>query len=154
MESARLNRAAVLGGTAAWAVALGLPADAAEPAGATVSAKAALERLEEGNERFVSGHLNNVSNLVERRTALAGGQSPYATILTCSDSRTPPELIFDANVGRYSSCASPQLMTHVAGTVEFALEAIASNLLLVGARKLRHGSRPRHIGRRVPRRRI
>ncbi len=133
MESARLNRAALLGGAAAWAVALGLPADAAEPAGATVSAKAALERLEEGNERFVSGHLNNVSNLVERRTALAGGQSPYATILTCSDSRTPPELIFDANVGELFvvRIAGNYITDDSLGTIEYGFGSLASNLLLV-----------------------
>jgi carbonic anhydrase len=133
MESARLNRAALLGGAAAWAVALGLPADAAAPAGATVSAGDALERLEEGNERFVSGRLKNVSNIEERRVALAGGQSPYATILACSDSRTPPELIFDANVGELFvvRIAGNYVTDDSLGTIEYGFGNLGSNLLLV-----------------------
>ncbi len=133
MESARLNRAALLGGAAAWAIALGLPADAAEPASVTVPAKAALERLKEGNERFVSGHLDNVSNLVARRVALAAGQNPWATILTCSDSRTSPELIFDANVGDLfvTRIAGNYVTDDGLGTIEYGFEHLGSNLLLV-----------------------
>ena len=87
-----LDRAAFLRGAVAVAFATA-PAYGAEPAGTGVPADAAFARLAAGNRRFVSGALENRSNLDERRTALAGGQSPYATVLTCSDSRTPAETI-------------------------------------------------------------
>src|SRR5215213_10335109 len=57
---------------------------------ASFTAADALERLKAGNERFLAG-----TALAD----LARGQNPYATILSCSDSRVPPELIFDAGFG-------------------------------------------------------
>jgi carbonic anhydrase len=63
------------------------------------SADEALARLIEGNERFIRGQARfpTVQNDVLRE--LEKGQQPYATILGCSDSRVPPELIFDAGLG-------------------------------------------------------
>ncbi|MBD3157996.1 MAG: carbonic anhydrase [Candidatus Lokiarchaeota archaeon] len=58
----------------------------------------ALERLRNGNKRFIEGDLEcNIGE--ERRLELKGGQSPFATILGCSDSRVPIELIFDQGLG-------------------------------------------------------
>ena len=60
------------------------------------TADEALRRLKAGNERFLRGEARFPTVRKETLADLASGQSPYATILGCSDSRVPPELIFDA----------------------------------------------------------
>ena len=62
-------------------------------------AKASIQKLMDGNERFVSGELEHPNLSKQYREELAGGQSPYAVIVGCSDSRVPPELVFDAGPG-------------------------------------------------------
>lgn len=60
----------------------------------------ALKTLKDGNERFVSGAMKNPNKDQARRTLTAsGGQHPYATILGCSDSRAPAEVLFDCGIG-------------------------------------------------------
>src|SRR4030067_3693685 len=67
--------------------------------GAGVSADEALKMLIDGNARFVSGK-QEVKNLGdERRKELAKGQHPFATIISCSDSRVPPEHVFNQGLG-------------------------------------------------------
>ena len=63
-----------------------------------VSPDAALARLTAGNKRFVAGTSDHRMH-ASRREALAAGQAPYAMILSCSDSRVPPEVIFDQTLG-------------------------------------------------------
>jgi carbonic anhydrase len=58
-----------------------------------------LQRLKEGNERFVSDKLNNQFQNSQRRREIVDGQSPFAVILTCADSRVVPEIIFDTGLG-------------------------------------------------------
>ncbi|HET9190889.1 MAG TPA: carbonic anhydrase, partial [Rudaea sp.] len=61
-----------------------------------ISASQALERLREGNRRFVADDCNGGQQAGKnRRRELAAGQEPFATILGCSDSRVPAEIIFD-----------------------------------------------------------
>ena len=67
----------------------------------------ALQRLVAGNVRFAQGAARFPTIRKDILTQLAGGQEPFATILGCSDSRVPPELIFDAGIGPCSSCALP-----------------------------------------------
>jgi carbonic anhydrase len=64
-----------------------------------VSADEALARLMAGNARFLRGEPRNSHTPKEVLADLAEGQRPYATILGCSDSRVPPELVFDAGFG-------------------------------------------------------
>ena len=64
-----------------------------------ISADEALQRLIDGNERFRRGAVRSPTTQKEILARLAHGQEPYATILGCSDSRVPPELIFDAGLG-------------------------------------------------------
>ncbi len=71
-------------------------AAAHEPA---VSAEQALKLLLEGNQRFVAGKLEHPNQTPARRAELAKGQQPFAAVLACSDSRTPPEIIFDRGLG-------------------------------------------------------
>ena len=65
----------------------------------TISPDEALERLKAGNERFLTGIAKFPTIQKEILADLVKGQNPYATILCCSDSRVPPELIFDAGLG-------------------------------------------------------
>ena len=63
------------------------------------TADEALARLEAGNLRFVRGEARFPTVQKEVLAELTRGQQPYATILGCSDSRVPPELVFDAGFG-------------------------------------------------------
>jgi hypothetical protein len=65
----------------------------------SISADEAMQRLIEGNNRFLQGSARFPIVCKETLADLARGQQPYATILGCSDSRVPPELIFDADFG-------------------------------------------------------
>lgn len=72
----------------------------ATPSSETVNAAAALNMLKEGNERWASDSEQNPSTEPQRRQDLAAnGQHPFATVLTCSDSRLPLERLFDRGVG-------------------------------------------------------
>jgi carbonic anhydrase len=64
-----------------------------------VGASDALARLMEGNARFVRGERRYTGESLETLSELVKGQHPFATILGCSDSRVPPELIFDVRFG-------------------------------------------------------
>jgi len=66
---------------------------------ATMPANQALKLLLEGNQRFVAGKLEHPNQTPDRRTEVAKGQHPFASVLACSDSRTPPEIIFDRGLG-------------------------------------------------------
>lgn len=65
----------------------------------TISAEQALHLLLEGNQRFVAGKLEHPNQTPARRAELAKVQHPFAAVLACSDSRTPPEIIFDRGLG-------------------------------------------------------
>jgi len=67
-----------------------------EPA---IGAEQALKLLLEGNQRFVAGKLERPNQMPVRRAEVAKGQHPFAAVLACSDSRTPPEIIFDRGLG-------------------------------------------------------
>src|SRR3974390_1772817 len=66
---------------------------------AQISAAEALQRLKDGNRRFLRGELHFPSVPQELLAELAKDQRPYAMILGCADSRVPPELIFGAGFG-------------------------------------------------------
>ncbi|MDN3509609.1 MAG: carbonic anhydrase [Candidatus Neptunochlamydia sp.] len=61
----------------------------------------AFKRLKQGNHRFATGKLLHPDRTQERRFSLREGQSPYAVIVTCSDSRVVPEIIFDEGLGDF-----------------------------------------------------
>ena len=93
----------------------------------------ALARLVAGNERFVRGEARFPTVQKEILAALAKGQRPYATILGCSDSRVPPELIFDAGFGELfivrvaGNVISPEVM----GTLQYAGVHLRTPLFVV-----------------------
>jgi carbonic anhydrase len=88
----------------------------------TVSADEALQRLKAGNERFLAGTARFPTVQKEILADLATGQHPYATILSCSDSRVPPELIFDAGFGELFivRVAGNVLSPEIAGSLQYA----------------------------------
>jgi carbonic anhydrase len=75
------------------------PAGHADAAG-EMNAERAMQLLKQGNARFVAGKLNNPNTDIARRAETAAkGQKPFATLISCSDSRVPVELVFDRGIG-------------------------------------------------------
>jgi len=97
-------------------------APAARASSQPVSAVQALERLKAGNARFVAGRARFPTVQKEVLAELAKGQQPYATILGCSDSRVPPELVFDAGFGELFvvRVAGNVLGRSILGTLQYA----------------------------------
>jgi len=97
------------------------------------SAKAGLRRLIEGNERFMRGQAHFPTVSKETLADLAKGQQPYATILGCSDSRVPPELIFDADFGELFivRVAGNVISPEVRGSLQYAFELLRTSLFVV-----------------------
>jgi carbonic anhydrase len=97
------------------------------------SADEAIQRLIDGNERFLHGKAHWPGLTRETLAELAQGQHPFATILGCSDSRVPPELIFDAGLGELFvvRVAGNVLSPEVAGSVQYAGSHLMTPLLVV-----------------------
>lgn len=92
-----------------------------------------LNRLLEGNTRFMKGNLLHPNRTLERRKGTASGQEPFAVIVSCSDSRVSPEIIFDEGIG---DLFVVRLAGNVIGpiakeSIEFAVNALHSSILLV-----------------------
>ncbi|HMG33748.1 MAG TPA: carbonic anhydrase [Blastocatellia bacterium] len=98
-----------------------------------VSPDQALERLVAGNERFVRGEGTTRQVLRETLADLARGQRPFATILGCSDSRVPPELVFDAGPGELFviRVAGNVFSPEVAGSLQYAGSHLHTPLFVV-----------------------
>jgi carbonic anhydrase len=86
------------------------------------TAEQALARLISGNKRFVRGQARFPTVKKEILAGLAKAQSPYATIVGCSDSRVPPELVFDAGFGELFivRVAGNVISPEVIGTLQYA----------------------------------
>src|SRR5436189_3593271 len=94
----------------------------AAPSGPSYTADETLARLVAGNERFLRGEARFPTVQKEVLADLAKGQQPYATILGCSDSRVPPELVFDAGFGELFvvRVAGNVLGSAILGTLQYA----------------------------------
>jgi carbonic anhydrase len=99
----------------------------------TILADEALRRLKEGNGRFVAGTARFPSMQRDILVDLTKGQHPYATILSCSDSRVPPELIFDAGLGYLFviRVAGNIMSPEVAGSLQYAGRHLRTPLFVV-----------------------
>jgi carbonic anhydrase len=97
------------------------------------SPEAALQRLLDGNARYVAGHAEHPNQSVARRVEVASGQSPFAVIVTCSDSRVAPEFYFDQGLGDLFVVrdAGNTLNDHVIGSIEYAVEHLHASIVLV-----------------------
>jgi carbonic anhydrase len=102
----------------------------AEP---TLSADEVLLRLKAGNARFIAGTARFPTVQKEILADLAKGQRPYATILAYSDSRVPPELIFDAGFGELFivRVAGNVVSPEVAGSLQYAGRHLCTPLFVV-----------------------
>ncbi len=99
-----------------------------------IPAKEALERLQRGNGRFVSGiRGSGAATGPPRRRQLAGGQQPFAVILGCADSRVPPEILFDQGLGDLFviRVAGNVVTRAVLGSIEFAAAKLGTRLVVV-----------------------
>src|SRR6201993_4266326 len=97
-----------------------------------LSPKAALEELEEGNERYVDG-VTRRHDFKHEREALASGQNPYAAILSCADSGIAPEYAFDSGRGDLFVCrvAGNFANDESVASLEYAVAVLATPLILV-----------------------
>ena len=100
---------------------------------ARFTADEALARLVAGNDRFLRGEARFPTIQKEILADLAKGQHPYATIVGCSDSRVPPELIFDAGFGELFMIrlAGNVVSAEVFGTLQYAAVHLQTPLFLV-----------------------
>src|SRR5262249_49522626 len=98
-----------------------------------VDAGEALARLMEGNARFLRGEARLARESLEALPDLVKGQRPFATILGCSDSRVPPELIFDAKFGDLFiiRVASNVVSPEVSGSLQYAGVHLKTQLFMV-----------------------
>ncbi|HZK12945.1 MAG TPA: carbonic anhydrase, partial [Desulfobaccales bacterium] len=99
-----------------------------------ISADEAMRVLKAGNARYVEGKLQHLHQDRARRALTAGqGQHPLATVLTCSDSRTPPEIIFDQGIGDIFvvRVAGNVAATDEIGTIEYGVANLAAPLVVV-----------------------
>jgi carbonic anhydrase len=97
------------------------------------NADEALQRLREGNERYIANKSIDLNESQSRRIELAKGQNPFATIFSCVDSRVPPELIFDRGLGDlFVIRTAGHVIDHaVLGSLEFGVAELKIPLLMV-----------------------
>lgn len=89
-----------------------------------------INKLKEGNKRFIEGKtLNKEVN----PSSLSGGQSPHTIVVTCSDSRVPPELLFDKDLGELFviRIAGNTASNEAIGSIEYAAANLGSSVCLV-----------------------
>ena len=98
----------------------------------TITPAIALQYLKEGNQRFVS-NLKHHRNLLHQVNETRNGQWPFAVVLSCIDSRTSAELIFDQGLGDIFSVriAGNIVNDDILGSMEFACKVSGSKFILV-----------------------
>jgi carbonic anhydrase len=98
-----------------------------------VAPEEALKLLKDGNKRFVAGEPKQCRESDKRRAELAKGQSPHTVVLSCSDSRVPPEIIFDQGFGHLFTVrvAGEVLDASSVASIEYAVEHLGVRLILV-----------------------
>ncbi len=97
-----------------------------------MNSQEAIQRLLEGNKRYIEGKMSGY-DLPARRNELVGGQHPFVTMIACSDSRVCPEYIFDANLGELFliETAGNVLDDIGLGSVEYGVDHLHTPLLVV-----------------------
>lgn len=98
-----------------------------------IPAEQGMQELIAGNERFVAGDLTSFEELAEDREELVDGQRPFAVIVCCSDSRVPPELVFDQTVGQlFVVRTAGQVIDEAArGSISYGVGVLGAPLLVV-----------------------
>ncbi|MDD2853820.1 MAG: carbonic anhydrase [Desulfuromonadaceae bacterium] len=98
-----------------------------------MDADEALKQLMEGNRRYASGQAKGPNRSAVRRSELAGGQNPIAVVVSCSDSRVPPELLFDQGFGDIFAIriAGNIVDANALGSIEYAVDHLGTKLIVV-----------------------
>ncbi len=98
-----------------------------------ITAEQALEKLMDGNARFVSGDVEHPNQSAERRAEVVSGQHPFAIIVGCSDSRIPPEIVFDQGIGDiFVIRTAGQVMDNATlASIEYGAEHLGVPLVVV-----------------------
>lgn len=98
-----------------------------------ISAEEAMQKLIDGNNRFVELKEKHPDSSKKRRHEMLKGQHPFVVILSCSDSRVPPELIFDQGLGDIFEIrnAGNVLDEHVIGSIEYAVMHCGVKLIVI-----------------------
>jgi carbonic anhydrase len=93
----------------------------------------ALQKLMNANKLYVAGKSRHPHQTLERRVEVAKGQNPFAVILGCSDSRVPPEILFDQGLGDLFiiRVAGNVVDNAVQGSIEYAVEELGAPLIMV-----------------------
>lgn len=102
--------------------------------GTSVAPGQAVERLKAGNAKYVNAPQLCAADLLKQREQVAKGQTPWATVITCSDSRVPPELVFGGlGLGELfvARNAGNMVDTATMGTVEYGAEHLGVPLIVV-----------------------
>ena len=97
-----------------------------------MDANEALNKLKEGNNRYVNGNPTTSAQANEQRAALTKGQSPFAIILSCADSRVVPELAFDTGLGEIFiiRVAGNVANTSSIASIEYAVAHLGTKLVV------------------------
>lgn len=98
-----------------------------------LSADEALKKLKEGNKNFVEMKMKHPDISKTRRIEMLNGQNPFVAILSCSDSRVPPEIIFDQGLGDIFEIrnAGNVVNEHVIGSIEYAVYHLGVKLVVI-----------------------
>jgi carbonic anhydrase len=106
---------------------------ARDPLDVVVNPAAALARLKAGNARFVANPVSKGKPTAARRAETAQSQHPFAIVVGCADSRTPPELVFDQNLGDLFvvRTAGNLVDDHGLGSIEYAVDHLGTRLIVV-----------------------
>src|SRR5213595_3018175 len=106
------------------------PAHSDQP---SVAPAEAISKLKEGNGRYTGGNLQHPGQTTERRTELAKTQHPFVTIVSSSDSRVPPEIVFDQGLGDLFviRVAGNVIDDHALGSIEYSVDHLAVRLIVV-----------------------
>lgn len=108
-------------------------AEAIELSPTALSPDAALQKLVEGNQRFAQHHPQYPDQTAARVREVSQAQHPFATILSCADSRVPAEIVFDQGIGDIfdvriaGNIATPEAL----GSIEYAVVLLGTPLLMV-----------------------
>jgi carbonic anhydrase len=122
----------------------------------SVTPNQALEMLVAGNQRYVAGKAEHPHQSAERRAEVLAGQHPFATVLSCADSRVPPEVFFDQGIGDLFIIRNAGNLADdvVLGSIEYGAEHLGVPLVMVLAHTkcgavtatVQGGEAPGHIG--------
>ena len=116
-----------------WQVEQAKAAEIPSTSPESLSPDAALQKLMEGNQRFIDHHPQYPDQSALRLQEVAQAQHPFATILSCADSRVPAEIVFDQGIGDiFDVRIAGNIATHEAiGSIEYAVVLLGSPLLMV-----------------------